>query len=426
MKPTRRAGLPALAFSIALAVAACGSSAATPRSVPTASPTPTTSAAATAGGSSGTANLAAFAKIEAQVEAIRGLAPRTTVTPVLLDSAAIGRKLAEIIAADTDHQAIANEGSLLIHLGMLPAGSDLEKLQTALTASQVIGFYDTVSKGLYVLSEGGSVGAMEKFVFSHEYTHALQDQVFGLDSLLTGAIDQTDRDLARTALVEGDATMLMSLWASTGLTPLELLRIAGQSITDDSGDLLANSPAILRDTLMFPYEDGLAFIERIYGEGGWAAVDAVYSKPPNSTSQILHPELYQQGVEPLAMSVPAVPVSLSGWQLTMQDTLGELVLRTWLQAGPTGVDTPTAQDSVNGWGGDRVGLYEGPNGAWAVLLRTTWRTDGGHDMFGDAAETMLAGLGVEYRVCGVRPFVEVVIVSDPELGPEFIDCNTMG
>jgi hypothetical protein len=61
-----------------------------------------------------------------------------------------------------------------------------------------------------------------------------------------------------------------------------------------------------------------------------------------------------------------------------------------------------------------------------VLLRTTWRTDGGHDMFAGAAETMLAGLGVEYRVCGVRPVVEVVIVSDPAFGPEFIDCNTMG
>jgi hypothetical protein len=427
MKATRRAGsLPALAFSLAFIVAACGSSGATPTSGATSSPSAVPSAAATPGGSAVAANLAAFAKIEAQVEAIRGLTPTAAVTPVLLDSAAIGAKLAEINTTQMDHAALASESTLLVHLGMLPAGSDLEKLQTALNSSQVVGFYDSGSKGLYVLSEGGAVGAMEKFVFSHEYTHALQDQAFGLDKLDTGAADQTDRGLARVALVEGDATLLMSSWAATGLSPLELLAIAGQSMSDEQGALLAASPAILRDTLTFPYEDGLAFVQRIYQEGGWAAVNAVYSKPPNSSSQILHPELYQEGVQPVAVTVPEVPASLSGWKLTMQDTLGEFVLRTWLRTGPTGLDKPAAQASVDGWGGDRVGLYEGPNGAWAVLLRTTWRTDGGRTSFAAAAETMLAGLGVEYRVCGVRPVVEVAIVSDAALGPDFIDCNTMG
>lgn len=247
----RRVGL-SLLLGLAFAVSACGSTAhtaapssgaSTAPSVSVASMAPASplgsSAAPSAAGSPNQADQSVYAAIESQVEAIRQLSAKDTVKPVLLDSKGVSDWLTKANAEQTDHAAMANESRLLIHLGLLPAGSSLEQMELDLQAGQVIGFYDTVSKGLYVLSQSGGVGGLEKLTFSHEYTHALQDQNFGLDKLATNTPDQGDRDLARTALPEGDATLVMTLWSANNLSLGELLAIAGQSVSGPQADQLA-------------------------------------------------------------------------------------------------------------------------------------------------------------------------------------------
>jgi hypothetical protein len=369
-----------------------------------------------------------YAAIERQVEAIRQLQPKSTVTPVLLDSQGVRDWLTKANAEQTNHQALADEGRLFTHMGLLPAGSSLEQMELDLESGQVIGFYDPTSKGLYVLSQSGAVGAMEKFTFSHEYTHALQDQNFGLDKLATDTPDQGDRDLARIALPEGDATLEMTMWAQTNLSMVDLFAIAGSAIGAPGADQLAKAPAILRDTLEFPYDAGLNFVQGIYNTGGWAAVDKVYANPPASTSQILHPELYTSGVQPVAVTIPAVPASLgSGWKQTMADTLGELQLRIWLEGeSPTSDQTAAATTAVAMWGGDRVALYEGPNGAWAVVLRTAWRTEAGASAFMAGTTQRLVTLGGQFHSCGDATHVNVVIASAASLVPQFLDCSAAG
>jgi hypothetical protein len=436
----RRVGL-SLLLGLAFAVSACGSTAhtaapssgaSTAPSVSVASMAPASplgsSAAPSAAGSPNQADQSVYAAIESQVEAIRQLSAKDTVKPVLLDSKGVSDWLTKANAEQTDHAAMANESRLLIHLGLLPAGSSLEQMELDLQAGQVIGFYDTVSKGLYVLSQSGGVGGLEKLTFSHEYTHALQDQNFGLDKLATNTPDQGDRDLARTALPEGDATLVMTLWSANNLSLGELLAIAGQSVSGPQADQLARAPAILRETLTYPYEDGLRFVQGIYNTGGWAAVDKLYANPPDSTSQILHPELYTAHVKPVALTVPPVPTTLgSDWKLTMQDTLGELQLRIWLEGNDgTGSGSSAAASAVSSWAGDRIGLYEGPGGQWAIVLHTAWRTAAGRDAFNEAVQQTVAALGSQYRICGDTTHVDIAIASSEALVPEFIACNTMG
>jgi hypothetical protein len=432
MNSLRRLSRLLLALGLVAVASACGSNAASPAisAAPTAGQSAISSPSArpSSAGSPNQADQAVYAAIERQVEAIRQLNPTTTVTPVLLDSQGVRDWLTKANTEQTNHQALADESRLFVHLGLLPAGSSLEQMELDLEAGQVIGFYDPVSKGLYVLSESGGVGPTEKLTFSHEYTHALQDQNFGLDKLARDTPDQGDRDLARTALPEGDATLEMTLWLQKNLTPAELLTIAGDSLSGPAAAQLAQAPAILRQTLMFPYEDGLAFVQGIYSKGGWAAVDEVYANPPASTSQILHPQLYANGVKPVAVSVPAVPASLgSGWKLSMQDTLGELQLRIWLEGeSADSAATTAAATATSSWGGDRVGLYEGPDGAWAVVLHTAWRSEAGATAFSAAADQRLTALGGQFRVCGDSTHVNLAIASSEALVPEFIDCNPMG
>ena len=347
------------------------------------------------------------------MQALRRLTAKSPVTPVLLDSQGVRDWLTKASAAQTDLQALAEESRLFIHLGLLPAGSSLEQMEIDLQAGQVIGFYDTVSKGLYVLSESGGVGGMEKLTFSHEYTHALQDQNFGLDKLALDAPDQSDRDLARLAVPEGDATEVMSQWMVGYMSPIELMQVAGESLSGPQADQLAKAPRILSETLMFPYEAGLSFVQGVYLAGGWGAVDELYANPPDSTSQILHPDLYAAHVKPVALTVPAIPSSLTGWTLTMQDTLGELELRVWLEGEkPSAAQSQTAAAATSDWGGDRVGLYEGPNGGWAVVLRTSWRSVAGKTAFQSAATSMTGHLPGPAVVCADGSGVALYVASD--------------
>ncbi len=377
-------------------------------------------------GSGSEADLATFARIESQVQAIRGLKSTTTVTPVLLDPKGLTAKLTEINAAQTDHQAMAAESRLFIHLGLLPAGSSLEKMELDLDSSQVIGFYDEISKGMYVLSDTGGVGAVEEATFSHEYTHALQDQNFGLAKLALDTPDQGDRDMARRTLVEGDATLEMSMWEQQNLSFGDLVSLALGSASGTQAEQLAAAPAILRDTLLFPYTQGLAFVQAAYLDGGWSAIDKLYANPPDSTSQILHPELYAAGVKPVALNLPVIPASMaSTWTLATQDTMGEFELGVWLAGDGTSDEQKAAAEAVAAWAGDRVGLYEGPNGAWAVVLRTQWRPEAGAGAaFNAAADKRLAVLAYPSSACGDATHEEIVIASDMAVTPNFSDCKS--
>jgi hypothetical protein len=430
-RPVRRSRVrwPALAVALAVVASACGSPAPSHSPSPSNSPisNPTTAASASpADASPNSSDAATYLQIEQQVEQLRGLTGTKGVNPVLLDQKGVQDWLTKANQEQTDHVAMAKESRLLIHLGLLPPGSSLEQLELDLQAGQVIGFYDWVSKQLYILSQSGGVGVLQKVTFSHEFTHALQDQNFDLAKLGTDTPDQNDRDLARLSLAEGDATLSMTQWSAKNLSLLEILTLAGSATT--GADQLAAAPAILRQTLTFPYQQGMAFVQSVYDTGGWAAVDALWSKPPDSTSQILHPELYVTGVEPKTVSVPKVPTSLgAGWQLVTQDTLGELALTVWLEGEhPTAAQTTAATGATSQWGGDRVGLYEGPNGAWAVALRTEWRTDAGVQSFRGEAALAAGRLGGQIAVCSGAATVDVYVASDRATLDAFSTCNPIG
>jgi hypothetical protein len=415
-----RPGL-ALLLGLAVVAAACGSPVPSP-----APPSATTAPSAPPSASSSLgADRSAFAEIEAQVEAIRGLHATTAVPVVLLDSNGMRDWLTSANARQTDHRALAEQSRLLIDLGLLPAGSSLEKLELDLIVAQAVGFYDTESKGMYVLSTSGRVGPLVRATFSHEYTHALQDQRFGLDELASDTRDQGDRDLARTALLEGDATQVMYEWMEKNLSLADELEIATDPGNAAAAEALARAPAILRQTLMFPYLEGLAFVRGAYAAGGWTAVNEMYANPPDSTSQIIHPELYAAGVKPVPVTLPAVPAPLgSGWALTVADTLGELQLRVLLQGeNPSDAETSASIEATSAWAGDRVGLYEGPGGAWAVVLRTDWRTGAGAVAFGTAMTSTLGRLAGPAVVCGDGQEVALYVASDVAALEAFATCR---
>src|SRR5260221_9392389 len=360
-----------------------------------------------------------YAAIEPEVVAIRGLQPKATVEPKLLDDAGLKKLVTTSFSKDNPPEIIAANGRLLKMLGLIDPAASLGDLYIELLGSQVAGLYNPDDKQLYVVSRTGAIGATEKVTFAHEYTHALQDQNFDLKGLALDQIGEGDRSLARLSLVEGDATLLMSYWAAANLSQAETFQMLGESLNPESTKILTDMPAVLRESLLFPYTSGLQFVQGLQATGGWKAVDDAFSRPPASTEQVLHPDKYAANEAPVAVSLPKDLASRlgAGWKVGLEDTLGEFPLKVWLANAGGGKGAATAQGASTGWGGDRVALLDGPDGGTAVAISTTWDTAADAAEFATAAGLVVDGLahpgGVLAPAGGTT--VTVVIASSPDL-----------
>ena len=394
--PRRR--LVAFAFAAGLIAAACGSNGPSltpspvvtpaPTAAPSVAPSPSSSAGA---GASGSPNAGAvYDTIEKQVQDIRGLQARKPVPRQFITTTELKQLLTDQFDKDAPPAYVAANERLYKALGLIPADASLKTQTLDLLGGGVVAFYDNEAGKLYVTSKTGNAGGPEKFYFSHEYDHALQDQNFTVFKDQKGVLDQTDRLLARQAVYEGDATLLMTQWAAGNLTPAELAEVIAGSADPEVQAVLARAPKILSEPLQFPYTTGFGFINQVNGAGGWQAVDGLYANMPQSTEQILHPEKYQAHEAPVPVALPAdLTTKLgSGWSIGMQDTFGELQTGVWLKEG--GVEATAADAAAAGWGGDRLAVLDGPNDAWAVVMETVWDTDADATAFDAAATTALS------------------------------------
>ena len=399
--------LAAVLAAALVALASCGgpapSASPSPSVTPASTPTPDAAASppaspppsATPAPSGDTAAL--YRAIEDQVVAERGLEAKQRLEPTILSAAEVRAQLEERFRNDNPPEKIAVAEETLTALGLLAADVSLGDLFVDLLGSQVAGFYDPQAGELFVVSRSGRIGATEKVVFAHEFTHALQDQAFGLEGIDVDAVGQGDRSLGRLGLVEGDATLLITRWLSEHLTAAEIQELL--VVDPEAQAQLAKMPAILRDTLLFPYQQGMIFVTGIWAKGGWEAVDRAYGRLPDSTEQVLHPEKYEADEKPVEVPLDAATLAKAmgaSWKETPADTLGEFQLTVWLREN--GLKALVAEAAAAGWGGDRLVYLRGPSGAYALAIATFWDTATDATEFHDAASIAVRSLPGAARV----------------------------
>jgi hypothetical protein len=243
---------------------------------------------------------------------------------------------------------------------------------------------------MYLVGDRAQLGPAEKATFAHEFTHALQDQYFDLRALAPKHSANDDRNLALSALTEGDALMLQRLWSQEKLTADEMQQI-GQGGQDSK---LYAAPLFIREQLLFPYAEGFTFVRQMYQtRGGYPGVDDVYRNPPDSTEQILHPDKYRTREKPIDVGL----IDLSsgplgpGWRVINSNILGELDLRLILQQLTD--DRGRAVRAASGWGGDRFQLIE-KDGRQALVIKSVWDTESDAR---DFYETFALGMQNRFR-----------------------------
>jgi hypothetical protein len=320
---------------------------------------------------------------------MRGLEPTGEVDRRTIDEAELKAQIEQLYREESPPELVAANERFYKALDLLPADASLEDLTIEMLSGGVAGFYRDDQKRLYVVSRSGDVGANEKITFAHEFNHALQDQHFPIFKDQEDVTNRSDWLLARQALYEGDSSLLMTLWASQNFSGEDFQNLLAEGLNDPSQAMLERMPAILRETLLYPYTTGLGFVQGQYSGGGWDAVDAMYDKVPETTEQILHPDKYQAGEAAIKIDVPDDFEQRigPGWERTLDDTFGEFQMGVWL--GDAGADNAT--DAAAGWGGDRVIVLEdGDN--WAVLLGTDWDSAADAEEFEASAAPVVDGL----------------------------------
>jgi len=363
------------------------------------SPSPSASASATASASveSPSASpsapgeeetVAILHEIEEQVIAIRGLPAAEIGPPELITRAELGNELERIFEAEYPPEEQERDNTALRALGLLEPGQDVAELQLQLLGDQVLGFYDDIEQRMVVVTDAG-LDAEAKLTYAHEYTHALQDAAFDLDTLQTDTPGEDDRGLARTALIEGDATVTMVAWALANLTPEELLEIGTAPVPSTEG-----IPSWMVDQLQFPYDDGLTWASTLAGspaDPDFDELDGAFAAPPDSTEQIIHIAKWDPRETPDAIAPLDLASAMGdGWSEVDATPIGEETIRTILAFH--GLARALANEAGAGWGGDRAVIATGPNDTFAVSWRSVWDTAADASQFADAYRQITGSL----------------------------------
>lgn len=274
-----------------------------------------------------------FAEIRAmteQIERITGWKSKRKVPAAMMNKKQLDAYLKARLNEDVKPDEIRAEEVTLRRLGFIGEKVDLKQSLLDVMNEQAAAFYDTRKKRLYLMEAAGDRGGeqMQETVLVHELSHALADQQHNLFRFMQQSGSSDDSHLARMAVLEGQATWLMSEYMAlqnggslVGKPELVAMMARASSGSSSEFPALDAAPLYLQETFLFPYSQGMLFQSKVIEKLGKTGYSEVFKHPPTTTQQILHPDLYLQNRQPPALALP--PGKFNDPVLT-DGTLGEL------------------------------------------------------------------------------------------------------
>ena len=301
---------------------------------------------------------AAADEVMAQMSKLTGLSQQKPLKKTLRSREEIRAYLLKQMDEDKDKEERYASAKSAEAFGLIPKGFDLDAFLVDLLTEQIAGLYDPKAQEFYIadwipLDD-------QRMVMAHELTHALEDQHYRIDEWEKAAKPNSDAELAREAVLEGSATAAMVdyMLQSTGKSLNDLPDFDPSAVMGDMGNApeLQKAPPFIKDVLIFPYISGMSFSTSAMKPGGWSSLPRLFDKPPVSTQQILHPNLYKLGKLPEKIELPGFEgVVGPQWKKLEEDVMGEL---GWREVLRQFLDHQIADSTAAHWSGDKYATFE--------------------------------------------------------------------
>jgi hypothetical protein len=297
-------------------------------------------------------------RVARRVEAIRGLRFKTLPRVTIVSRAQMAQLPDDYTAAEQRENRMEDgEYQVLTLLGMIPADFDVSALRRESIGSAA-GAYNTASGAIALPDDVADPDPHSgEQVLAHELDHALEQQ----NAPRPGYLD-TDASHAYTDLSEGVATYVEYEYGRRYLGQNGSLHrwVTRRALTSD--DLRS---VFARHAGARPYTRGALFVDALRRAGSLSAVDAAEHRPPVSTAQTDHPELWRRNVRPARVRVRGA----RGWRTIARSTFGEFETSELLHA--TGYRA-RARELDDDWAGGTFELLAG-RGQKAGVVAWEWR-----------------------------------------------------
>jgi len=280
--------------------------------------------------------------------------------------------------------AVDGEFETMVHalerLGLLEPGLvSLESDVLEMTIGSVVALYLPATTEVIIIDRGRPLTDLDaNGVLAHEFVHALQDQQHDLSRFASEPGQDSDGALARSAVIEGEATLyqvLLSLaYSGRALDSVDYASLFANLRGQGDRLALGNGSPMLTAPVIFPYTYGARYMGQHWLEGDQSALAQLFEQPPQSSLEVM----WREGAAqlPALERFLAQPAPLSGYHFVAEDVAGAWVLFSKLLdlAGDLAA-APALRELALGWRGDRFWVYQSDDaeGAAAAVWRIDWR-----------------------------------------------------
>jgi hypothetical protein len=307
-------------------------------------------------------------KIAGELAQISGLKLHHPVPCDFISKEKVNEFLRKRVKDVSTPEELRAEELTLKKFGLVPPDFKLADTTVDLLTEQAAAFYDYDKKKLFITDTTSSEN--QEPVLAHELSHAIADQNFNLARYIRQGRKSDDGATARLAVMEGQATWLMSEYLARrlgqSLRNSPALAKMMSRVTEGAGQfpVFDQAPLYLRLTLVFPYTEGMLFQNDVLARAGDEGFADVFRHAPVTTQQIIHPDKYFDHVDPTSPELPD-PRLPPGYKPLVGGALGELDHAVLLEQF-TG--KPRSEQIAPHWRGSNFELREKKKDARLVLL----------------------------------------------------------
>jgi hypothetical protein len=163
-------------------------------------------------------------------------------------------------------------------------------------------------------------------------------------------LDNNDESGAIDTLIEGDAEWVKNSYVES-LSTADQREYQKENDAQDAKTNYKGIPPVIQIMFSSPYEFGPAFVEVLRDNGGQAALDAAFTKPPTDEQQVFDPVKFIDGVDAAKVAKPTSPAGAKVFDSGTFDPNG------WFIMLSERIDPHEALQAADSWGGDQYISY---------------------------------------------------------------------